>query len=447
MTLARVLVIDDDREMRVSLAHLLESAGYDATVVKSAQDGLNAIQSAAPDVILSDVRMPEMDGLEFQIKAHEISRVPVILISAHGDIPMAVNALQNGAYSFVEKPFDPRRLLVILRNAIRMKRLEDSTILLRDRLAELTDLERILIGQSDQISAVRDLIFDFAVSNANVLILGQTGTGKELVARALHDLGTSATAPFIPVNCAAIPPERFEETVFGTVENPHGLMAQADGGTLFLDELGSMPPETQAKILRSIETKTYQRIGEVQIQSVSLRVISAATDQIEQMVRDKSFREDLLFRLNTLVIELPSLADRGEDVLLLARHYMQRLAHVYDLPTPKLTNDDIAALMAYEWPGNVRELQNVAERRVLAEQRGGGSIRLAIARQPSPQSFPTTLREAVAAFERELISRAIQDDEGRMDDVAATLGIGRRTLNEKVVKLGLDKDALLRRSV
>ena len=443
MNTARILIIDDDREMRVSLCHLLETAGYDALAVKSAQEGLEAIKTTVPDAILSDVRMPQMDGLEFQLKAREISHAPVILISAHGDIPMAVNALQNGAYSFVEKPFEPRRILVILKNAIRMKRLEDSSKLLQDRLAELTDLERILIGDSKQITAVRDLIFDYAPSNANVLILGSTGTGKELVARALHDLGTSTTEPFVPINCAAIPPEQFEKMVFGTSNNPNGLMSEADGGTLFLDELSSMPYETQGKILRVIETKQYQRIDETAVQKVEFRVISAASDQITQSVSDNIFREDLLFRLNTLVIELPSLAERGEDVLLLFRYYMQRLSQLYDLPTPSLKNDDIAALLSYEWPGNVRELQSVAERRVLAERRGGGSVRLALARQTSDAPFPGTLREAVAAFERELISRAVQKDNGRMDDVATSLGIGRRTLNEKIVKLGLDKNALL----
>ena len=443
MTTATILIVDDDRDMRVSLAHLLESAGYETVIVKNAHDGLEALQSNLPDVVLSDVRMPVMDGLEFQRKAREISHVPVVLISAHGDIPMAVSALQDGAYSFVEKPFEPRRLLGIVKNAIRMKRLEDSTKLLQSRLAELTDLERILIGNSPQIVAVRDLIFDFAVSRANVLITGDTGTGKELVARALHDLGTAPAAPFVPINCAAIPPERFEETVFGTTQNPRGLMSEADGGTLFLDELSSMPFETQAKILRTIETKKYQRIGETEVQQVELRVISAASNQITQLVSDKTFREDLLFRLNTLVIELPSLSGRGEDVMLLFRHYMQRLSQLYDLPTPKLTNDDISALMSYDWPGNVRELQNVAERRVLAERRGGGSVRMAIERQTSMQPFPGTLREAVAVFEREVISRAIQDEEGRMDDAAAALGIGRRTLNEKIVKLDLDKDAIL----
>lgn len=443
MTKAKILIVDDDREIRASLAHLLDTAGYDVAIASNGIDGLAALQTSKPDAILSDVRMPGMDGLEFQTKVRDISHVPVILISAHGDIPMAVAALQDCAYSFVEKPFEPRRLLGILKNAIRMKKLLDNTAVLQDRLVELADLERVLIGNSPQIITARDQIFDFAASKAKVLILGETGTGKELVARALHDLGRAAAARFVAINCAAIPPDRFEETVFGTATNPNCLLSDADGGTLFLDELGSMPFETQSKLLRAIETKRYQRVGESEVQEVDLRVISAASEDILKGVADKTFREDLLFRLNTLVIALPSLSDRGDDVLLLFRHYVERHAKLYELPAPDLTPDDIAALLSYHWPGNVRELQNVAERRVLAQKRGGGSVRRAIAFQSSHPAVPGTLREAVAAFERELISRALRDESGRMDDVAAVLGIGRRTLNEKIVKLGLDKDALL----
>lgn len=444
MNKARILVVDDDRELRVSLAHLLESAGYEALLAQDGPEGLKTIQTGKPDAIISDVQMPGMDGLVFQAKVRDICRIPVIMITAHGDIPMAVEALQAGAYSFVEKPFEPRRLLGILKNAVRMKQLMDDAAMLKDRLAELADLERILIGNSPEIAMVRDMIFDFAASKASVLILGDTGTGKELVARALHDLGAAPSAPFVAVNCASIPPERFEETVFGTTTNPHGLLSVANGGTLFLDELGSMPFNSQSKLLRTIETKQYQRVGEVQMHSVDLRVISAANADITSDTAGSAFREDLLFRLNTLVIPLPALSDRGEDVLLLFRHYMARLSQLYELPTPELTPDDIATLMSYHWPGNVRELQNVAERRVLAEKRGGGSVRRAIALQTSQPSVPNTLREAVAAFERELIAGAIKNEDGRMDDVAALLGIGRRTLNEKIVKLGLDKEALLR---
>ena len=443
MNQGKILVVDDDSQMRASLTHLLESAGYSVAVAGDGAEGLMALQANQPDAILSDVRMPGMNGLEFQTKVRDIGSVPVVLISAHGDIPMAVGALQDGAYSFVEKPFGPRRLLGILKNAVRMKRLLDNTEMLQDRLVELANLERVLIGNSPHIIATRDQIFDFAASPANVLILGDTGTGKELVARALHDLGRAPTAPFVAVNCATIPPDRFEETVFGSVTGGNGLLGDADGGTLFLDELGSMPFETQSKLLRAIETKKYQRVGEAAMRQVELRVVSAGSGEILQAVTDKTFREDLLFRLNTLVITLPNLADRGEDVLLLFRHYVDRLSTIYAVTVPDLTPDDIATLLSYHWPGNVREVQNVAERRVLAQKRGGGSVRRAITLQSIAQTVPETLREAVAAFEREVISRALRNEDGRMDEVAAVLGIGRRTLNEKIVKLGLDKDALL----
>jgi len=443
MNKSKILVVDDDLEMRNSLAHLLESAGHDVALAPDAEKALRLLATVQPDVILSDVQMPGMGGLEFQTRVRDLTHVPVVLISAHGDIPMAVAALQDGAYSFVEKPFEPRRLLRILSNAIRLKRLMDSTSSLQNRLAELADLERVMIGNNPQLIAVRDQIFDFAQSGSSVLICGETGTGKELVARALHDLGRDASAPFVAINCAAIPPERFEETVFGTADRPNGLLSSADGGTLFLDELGSMPFDTQSKILRVIETKQYQRIGEAELRTVEFRVVSATSDDLVDRVSAGSFREDLLFRLNTLVITLPALRDRGEDVLLLLRHYVDRHSQLYDLPAPKLTPDDIAALLAYHWPGNIRELQNVAERRVLAERRGGGSIRQAIVLQTPQSPIPGTLREAVAAFERELIARAVQEEEGRMDDAASVLGIGRRTLNEKIVKLGLDKNTIL----
>ena len=325
-----------------------------------------------------------------------------------------------------------------------MKRLEDQTRRLQTRLAELADLERVLIGTSPQIAQVRDLVFEFATSRANVLILGDTGTGKELVARALHDLGADPAAPFIAVNCAAIPPARFEETILGTADAPDGLLSQADGGTLFLDELSSMPADTQSQFLRVLETKQYRRSGETTVRTAQFRVISATSDQITARAPQGGFREDLLFRLNTLVIELPGLANRGDDILLLFRHYINRLAQLYDIEPPALSNDDVSALLAHPWPGNVRELQSVAERRVLAARSGGGSVRLALAGQTADAAFPGTLREAMAAFERELIARALREQDGRMDDVAEVLGIGRRTLNEKIVKLGLDKEAVLR---
>jgi len=439
-----ILVVDDDREMRVSLSHLLKSAGYGVQAVSEGREALAALGRMTPDVVLCDVRMPGMDGLEFQREAAKVTKVPIVLFSAHGDIPTAVQAIQNGAYSFLEKPFDPRRLLTLLGNAVRMKRLQDNTERLEERLTSLTDLAQILIGDSDGIRDIRQSIFDYAATSANVLISGKTGTGKEIVARALHDLGRGPAHPFIAINCAAIPPDRFEETVFGSADTPTGLMQRANGGTLFLDELTSMPAETQSKFLRAVETKMCEPIGSDNPVAVDIRIVSAASQDLRTAVKKHGLREDLLFRLNTLVIDLPDLADRGEDILLLFRHYLRRFSALYDVAEPDLSNSDYAVLLAHDWPGNVRELQSVAERHVLASKRGSTSVQQAFQGESSATVVPTTLRAAVAVFESEIISQAIVANAGRMDDAAAQLGIGRRTLNEKIVKLGIHKDQILR---
>lgn len=443
MTQSLILVIDDDQEMRVSLTHLLERGGYRVQAVKDGAAGLAELDRARPDAVLCDMRMPGMDGMEFQRRAAAASPVPIVLFSAHADIPMAVEAIQNGAYSFLEKPFDPRRLLTLLGNAVRLKRVQDNAARLEARLTQLTDLEQLLIGESPGLRAVRQQIYDYADVSANVLVIGRTGTGKELVAQALHDLGPGPAAPMVAVNCAAIPEERFEETVFGSAEAPNGLMQRANGGTLFLDELASMPFAMQAKFLRAVETKTCEPVGMGAPVSLELRIVSAVSGDPRAAVEAGHLRKDLLFRLNTLMVELPGLTDRGEDVMLLFRHYLKRFATLYNVPEPALSNSDYSALLAHNWPGNVRELQSVAERRVLAAKRGGGSVAASIEPDAHAPEFPQTLREAVAVFERQIITRAIREQGGRMNDAADHLGIGRRTLNEKVVKLGIDRMDIL----
>lgn len=425
--------------MRVSLSHLLEKGGFTVHVAKSGQDALDCLNAVQPDVVLSDVRMPGIDGLEFQRRAAEVSNVPVVLFSAHGDIPIAVEAIQNGAYNFIEKPFGPRRLLTLLGNAIRLKQVQDNAAQLEQRLSKLIDLEQILIGKSAGLVQARQDITDFAGSPANVLVTGETGTGKELVAQALHDLGKGPGAPFVAVNCAIIPPDKFEETVFGTADMPAGLMQRADGGTLFLDELTSMPPETQSKFLRVIEQRQFTPLGATAPVAADFRLVSAMSQPPETAVEQGILRPDLLFRLNTLVVDLPPLAERGEDILLIFKHYLKRLCTLYSVAEPPLRSGDFSALMTHDWSGNVRELQSVAERFVLAARRGVGSVSAAIGASAEAPHVPATLREAVAAFERQLIGQAIASHQGRIDDVAAFLGIGRRTLNEKVVKLGIDK--------
>ncbi|KIC31322.1 sigma-54-dependent transcriptional regulator [Leisingera sp. ANG-S5] len=437
-----ILVIDDDKAMRQSVAELLEAAGWQVTAAARAAAGQERLAEFQPDVILSDVRMPGMSGLDL-LAALDPAAPPLVLISAHGDIPMAVKAMQDGAYSFVEKPYEPRRLLAILRHAAEQHRMQQSNARLKARLFALSGLDRVLLGQSAPVVQLRQDILDLAETGTTVLIEGETGTGKELVARALHDLGPNADAPFLALNCAALSPATFEAEMFGTGDGSGGRLLAASGGTLFLDEVCSCPLEVQAKLLRVIEDKQILPAGGQLPVPVSFRVVSATNEDVELAVQENRLRKDLLFRLNTMVLTLPPLRQRRDDLMLLAAHFLAQFAQLYETAVPDISQDDLTALLAHGWPGNVRELRSVCERRVLAARRGGGTMAEAIRMDQPPDDVPDTLREAVAAFERELIGKAVKAHEGRMDAAAEALGIGRRTLNEKIVKLGLDKDALL----
>lgn len=439
----RVLVVDDDKSMRLSLVELLEAAGWQVKALSRANPVADHLGRWLPDVILSDMRMPGMSGLELLHSLEPNHAPPLILISAHGDIPLAVQAIQDGAYSFVEKPYEPKRLLAILKNAATQNRMRQSNARLKERLGKLSGLDRVLLGGSDLVADLRRDILDLADTGAAVFIEGETGTGKELVARALHDLSADADAPFLALNCATLSADTFEAEMFGTADRGTGRLLAASGGTLFLDEICSCPPLVQAKLLRVIEDKTLLPIGAQEPVPVRFRVISATNEDMAQAVRDNRFRQDLLFRINTVTLHLPALRDRREDLVLLATHFLKDYARIYETACPSIAQDDLAALLAHDWPGNVRELRNACERRVLAARRGGGGFADAIHADQGLADVPDTLREAVAAFERELIAKAIRAYEGRMDAAADALGIGRRTLNEKIVKLGLDKDSLL----
>lgn len=438
-----ILVVDDDKSMRSSLVELLEAAGWRAQAVSRANGVADLLTGMAPDVILSDVRMPGMSGLELLNSLDATLAPPLVLISAHGDIPMAVEAMRSGAYSFVEKPYEPRRLLTILQHAAEQNRMQKSNDRLKARLFALSGLDRRLLGQSKNIIDLRRDILDLADTDVAVLVEGETGTGKELVARALHDLSAHPDAPFLALNCAALSAETFEAEMFGVAGQVDGRLLAATGGTLFLDEICSCPAAVQAKLLRVIEDKMILPVGAQQAIPVDFRLVSATNEDTQQAVIDNRLRQDLYFRINTVTLSLPALRQRRDDITLLIAHFLEDYARVYDTDIPTLSQDDLAALIAHDWPGNVRELRSVCERRTLAARRGGGSMAEAIRADQSLGDVPNTLREAVATFERELIGKAIKAHEGRMDATADALGIGRRTLNEKIAKLGLNKDALL----
>ena len=439
----RALVIDDDKEMRQSLIHLIEAAGWEVEAHPEATDIENKVAAFLPDVILSDVRMPKSSGLDLLKDRTTTANIPIVLISAHGDIPTAVQAMRDGAYSFLEKPFEPPRLLTILRNAAEKFQLSKDAERLRRQLATLSGLDRVLLGKSDALKNVRESVLDFSSANAAALILGETGTGKELVARALHNLSDRANGAFIAVNCATIEAEGFEKRIFGEAGVSQGLFREAEGGTLFLDEIGTCALDVQAKLLRAIELREILPVGADRPVTVDVRIVSASNEPLDQAVDTGTFRRDLFFRLSNVVIDLPNLRSRPDDVPLLFEHFVQNFAELYETDVPDISAEDMATLFAYDWPGNVRELRNVAERYILASRRGTASVQDVLRVPAEMNDVPTTLREAVAAFERTMIAKAIRNHKGKMDDVAETLGIGRRTLNEKIVKLNLNKSDLV----
>ncbi|MEP3346151.1 MAG: sigma-54 dependent transcriptional regulator [Litoreibacter sp.] len=434
MTDNRVLIIDDDRLMRNSLVDLVEAAGWSAKSLARATDAERWISQFRPDVILSDVRMPETSGLD--LLRSLISAPPVVLISAHGDIPTAVAAMNHGAYSFVEKPFDPKRLLLILSHAAEAHQMQQSNLRLKERLRQLSGVDRILLGQTPQMHRLRDTIAMVAGTNTSVLVKGETGTGKDLVARMIHDLSPRCDAPYIAVNAAQI----------SAAHLPH-IAKEASGGSLLLDEVGACPADVQPALLRLIDAGEVLSAETGVPEKVDLRIISATNEDTDAAVRAGTLRADLMFRLDGFSIELSPLRDRRDDIALLAMRFSQEFATMYDSDPPVLRDDELTALIAHEWPGNVRELRNLMDRRAMMARHGMSSIQEALsdgeASSMQPSGQKSGLREAVAAFERQMIGKAIQSHAGRMDDVAHDLGIGRRTLNEKIVKLGLDKDALL----
>lgn len=426
----RVLIIDDDRLMRNSLVDLAEAAGWTTKALARATDAERWIDQFQPDVILSDVRMPEKTGLD--LLRSLVSSPPVVLISAHGDIPTAVEAMNNGAYSFVEKPFDPKRLLLILAHAADAYKMQRRNSRLKERVRQLSGVDRVLLGQTPHMHRLRETIAMVAGADTNVLVQGETGTGKDLVARMIHDLSPRCDAPYIALNAAQM----------SAAHLPH-IAQEADGGTVLLDEIGSCPVDVQPALLRLIDAGEVLSPDKGLPQKVNLRVIAASNEDTDTAVKAGRLRADLMFRLNGFSISLPPLRDRRDDIALLATRFSQEFATQYDSDPPALRDDELTALIAHEWPGNVRELRNLMDRRAMMARHGMISVQDAMTGDEPETSKKSGLREAVAAFERQMISKAIQAHVGRMDDVAHDLGIGRRTLNEKIVKLGLDKDALL----
>jgi DNA-binding NtrC family response regulator len=370
--MARILIVDDERAIRRALREILEFEGFEVDEAEHGKEGVEKATNKLYDVIFCDIKMPQMDGMEV-LEALNRAKVdsPIIMISGHGNIDTAVQAIKNGAFDFIEKPLDLNRILVTLRNA------KDRTVLVEETKQLKTTVKRFkgssIIGETDGIQRIKEMIEKVAPSDARVLVTGGNGTGKELVARSLHDNSNRNKMPFIEVNCAAIPSELIESELFGhekgaftsAVKDKKGKFELASGGTLFLDEIGDMSASAQAKVLRALQENVIQRVGGERDIKVDCRVVAATNKDLRKEIEEGRFREDLYHRLAVILIHVPSLNDRREDIPLLAEHFLTIVCADHGVPRKSFSDDALLALQQTDWTGNIRELRNIVERLVI----------------------------------------------------------------------------------
>jgi two-component system nitrogen regulation response regulator NtrX len=444
-----ILIVDDESGIRQSLKGVLEDEGYKTAVAESGEACLEALKKKSPDVVLLDVWLPGIDGLETLQKIRESDDAPeVIMISGHGTIETAVRATKLGAYDFLEKPLSLDKTLILIKNAIDAKKLRLENRDLRKQL----QFKSVIAGDSIPMKALRQQIAVMAPTNGRVLIYGESGTGKELVAHAIHAQGSRAEQMFVEVNCAAIPEDLIESELFGHRKNSfpgaaadkEGKFQKADGGTLFLDEVGDMSLKTQSKVLRALDEQRFIPVGSDEPITVDVRVIASTNKDLEEEISKGNFREDLFYRLNVIPFYVPPLRERKEDIPLLTRHFLKEFASTYGRRPREITDDAIQALMRYSWPGNVREVRNVIERIVIMNPttfrferkhlpplvyRDGG--RRAVGTEFS------TLHQARDAYERDYILKKLDENHGNVSRTAEVLGLERSHLYRKMKTLGI----------
>ena len=456
---AHLLVIDDDANTLASLARAFRLAGHEATVCDNAARALDLVKAQRFDLILSDVVMPGRDGLALlaDLKAAGVA-TPVVMISGQANIEMAVKATHLGAVDFLEKPLSTEKLMVTVENALRLVRLEQENRDLRRRVGR-----HELVWSSPTMEKVMAQVERVAPSETRVCILGETGTGKELVARTLHEKSARGAGPFVTLNCAAVPSELIESEIFGHEKGSFtgaagrhiGKFEQAEGGTLFLDEIGDMPLSMQAKLLRVLEEGEIERVGGDRPVSVDVRVVVATHRNLEELVRQNAFRQDLFHRIYVYPLVLPPLRERPEDVPVLAAHFARQVAEQNGWRVKEFSPDAVQALQLYSWPGNVRELRNVVERLLLLS--GDSAVDVATVRLALPQNAATgvgaglaspamngTLAERVEIFEREVLLTELKRNHNHMTNTARALGLERSHLYKKCQQLGIDLRAVRR---
>ena len=368
--MTKILVIDDERSIRNSMKDILQYEGHDVVLAENGMEGLVSVKSEKPDIVFCDIKMPKMEGIEVLERIKEFSTdTPVIMISGHGTIDTAIEAIRKGAYDFIEKPLDLNRLLITIKNATDKHLLIHETKTLKNKVSKKYDM----IGESEAINHVRSMIDKVAVSDARILITGPNGSGKELVAHQLHELSHRKDCAFVEVNCAAIPSELIESELFGhekgsftsAIKQKKGKFELAPGGTLFLDEIGDMSLSAQAKVLRALQEQKITRVGGDADINVDVRVIAATNKNLKEEIKKGNFREDLYHRLSVIIIDVPPLNQRLEDIEALASHFLTQVCTDMGIAPKSLSPDAITALKECEWTGNIRELRNVVERLVI----------------------------------------------------------------------------------
>ena len=436
-----ILLVDDEDELRRSTAQALELSGFKVRALPGAERALDFINPGLNGIVVTDIRMPGMDGMTFMRRVHEIDPdIPVIIVTGHGDVQLAVTATREGAYDFIEKPFAAQNLAAIVKRATDWRTVVIENRLLRAVAGKHDDLEGRMPGRTAAMVDLRYRLRAIAAADTDVLIIGDTGTGKEVAARALHDLSPRAGKPFVAINCAALPASLIESELFGheagafagATRTRYGKFEHARGGTILLDEIGLMPGDLQIKLLRVIQERIITRLGSNETIPLDVRFIATSKADLEAEVAAGRFRADLLYRLNVVTLRLPSLAARREDVPLLFLQLVHEAATRYRLGDIEVPPHLVGEISRREWPGNVRELRNAADRFVLGLESGAGE-------KPAANAAMTGLSGQVADFEKSVIAAALLAHGGSLKAVYEALGISRKTLYDKMRRHGLDK--------
>ena len=450
-----ILIVDDEKSICQSLEGILTDEGYEVQTAPSAEEALRMMEEEAPHLVLLDIWLPGMDGLEaLKIIKTEFPQVRVVMMSGHGTIETAVKATKLGAFDFIEKPLSLEKIILVINHAMDMMRLEEENVLLKQKLTQSFELT----GKSPVIMELKEQISIVAPTNAWILIMGENGTGKELVARSIHRKSRRSQKPFVEVNCAAIPEELIESELFGhekgaftgATSKKRGKFDLANEGTIFLDEVADMSQKAQAKILRILQEKTFERVGGNRLISTDVRVLAATNKDLEREMEDGRFRQDLYYRLNVIPLHVPPLRDRREDIPLLVARFIHDFSLKEGEVEKTMSNEALEKLMRHDWPGNVRELKNIVER--LAIMTPGRIIDVADipplqktenGHRPETadipiSSDPDSLREARQDFEKQFIMKKLKEFEGNISRTAEAIGLERSNLHRKIKSYGLD---------